>query len=147
MQITCPNCGGLHCSSKFVGFDPACGVWHRFLCACVCKAGSAPAMYGTFPCVAREISYLSSFVLPHLLGLLLKQDHCVNAGQWNPQDGSDPPFRFDPGIGALCKRRVLNRHRTCHKKAMSHSISQKRSYVALTDWLLHESVTVALVAK
>ena len=58
--------------------DPACGVWHRFL-KCVNtkqKAGSAPAMYGTFPCVASKISYLSLFILPHLQGLLCEWDHC-----------------------------------------------------------------------
>ena len=79
---------------------------------CVCvftnrKLGlHAPAMYRTFPCVEREISYLSSFNLPRLRGLLLEWDHCVNVGQWTPpppQDGSDPPPGFDPGIGALCK--------------------------------------------
>ena len=68
----------LLCSSKFVGFDTA------FLCKQ--KAGTAPAMYRTFPCVASKISYLhvSSFVLPHLRGLLLECNHCVNASQWNP---------------------------------------------------------------
>ena len=74
----------LLCSSKLVGFEPPCGVWHRSFSVGKQKAGSAPAMYGTFPCVAREISYLSSFVLCHLWGLLLERDHCVNAGQWNP---------------------------------------------------------------
>ena len=95
-------------SSKFVWLDPACGVWHRFLCVCKQKARSAPAMYGTFPCVARGIiSYLSSFDLPRLRGLLLEWDHCVNAGQWNPArtDLTHLPG-FDPGIGALCKRGI-----------------------------------------
>ena len=82
----------LLCSSKFVGFDPTCGVWHRFLCVCKQKTGSAPAMYGTFPWVAREIFYLSSFILPRLRGLLLERDHCVNAGQWTPPP--PPPRRI-----------------------------------------------------
>ena len=56
-----------------------------FVCVCKQKAGSAPAMYGIFPCVAREISYLSSFVLPHLRGLILELDHCIITGQLNPR--------------------------------------------------------------
>ena len=101
----------LLCSSKWAGFDPRCGVWHRIFVVCKEKAGSAPAMYGTFPCIAREILYLSSFILPQLRGLLLERDHCVNAGQWPPppplpQDRSDPPPGLDPGIGALCKHGI-----------------------------------------
>ena len=106
----------LLCSSKFVGFDPTCGVWHRFLCVCKQKTGSAPAMYGTFPWVAREISYLSSFILPRLRGLLLEWDHCVNAGQWNPPP---PPPKTDlihlpvstpeSGHCVKCKRGIIGK--------------------------------------
>ena len=38
----------LLCSSKWVGFDPRCGVWCRIFCVCKQKAWSAPAMYGNF---------------------------------------------------------------------------------------------------
>ena len=70
----------LLCSSKFVGFNPHAGSDTTFF-LCKQKAGSAPAMYGTFPRVAHKISYLSSFILPLLWGMLLEQDHGVNAGQ------------------------------------------------------------------
>ena len=60
------------------------GLTPLLLLLCKQKAGSAPAMKGTFPCVAREMSYLRSFNLPRLRSLLRERDHCINAGQWNP---------------------------------------------------------------
>ena len=54
--------------APIAGSDPPfvllqyCRVWPRMrdltplFCVCKQKAGCAPAMYGTFPCVAREIS-------------------------------------------------------------------------------------------